>query len=50
VLHCSHLLLWCNRFDFSGNGDSEGEFRYGQYRSAMSVQVSNVVAGETSDQ
>ncbi|KAF6266282.1 Alpha/Beta hydrolase protein [Scenedesmus sp. NREL 46B-D3] len=21
------------RFDFSGNGDSEGEFRYGQYRS-----------------
>ena len=20
------------RFDFSGNGDSEGEFRYGQYR------------------
>jgi alpha/beta superfamily hydrolase len=20
------------RFDFSGNGESEGEFRYGQYR------------------
>jgi alpha/beta superfamily hydrolase len=20
------------RFDFSGNGDSEGDFRYGQYR------------------
>jgi hypothetical protein len=35
----SLILRWadwclspCCRFDFSGNGESAGEFRYGQYR------------------
>lgn len=33
------------RFDFSGNGESEGEFRYGQYRCVCGGRLARVPGG-----